>query len=435
MKADGAPVRVALTSLGCKVNYAEMAELAGALAAAGCDVVPDDEPADVRVLNSCTVTTQADATTRQRLRRLRRADPRAHLVLTGCSVDANPHLYASHRPAAAPPAAGVGDVDSVFANRDKATIAGYVIELAASRTAPAAVAAPPLRARAFIKVQDGCNHRCTYCIVWRARGEARSVPAEVVIASAQDAVAAGHRELVLCGVDLGSYGHDIGATLPGLLERLLDVIGDGARIRLSSINANDVTPSLIALSAHPRLCSHWHMPLQSGSDAILRAMHRGYRRRQYGRVVQALRDTDPATEFTTDVMVGFPGETEEDHQQTVSLIDDVGFLGCHVFRWSPRPGTPAGELTNPVSDAVARRRSAEARRAAARTGDASRRRACGRVHEVVWDVVSADQAHGVASTYHQLLTDEVVGLRTGSLSRVRAVAVEGDSLRGTLLRA
>ena len=431
MSSDSAPVRVALTSLGCKVNYAEMAELAGVLAASGCDVVPDDEPADVRVLNSCTVTMQADATTRQRLRRLRRADPKAHLVLTGCSVDANPRLYPPQRQGASPDAAC--EVDAVFDNRHKAEIAGYVIGLAA-KPARAAAGAPPLRARAFLKVQDGCNHRCTYCIVWRARGESRSVPPEVVIGRARNAVAAGHGELVLCGVDLGSYGRDNGASLSELLERLLHEVGDGARIRLSSINANDVTPKLIALSAHPRLCSHWHMPLQSGSDAILRAMHRGYRRRQYQRVVQALRAADPATEFTTDVMVGFPGETDEHHEQTVSLIDDVGFLGCHVFRWSPRPGTPANELSNAVSDAVARRRSAEARRTAARTGAASRDRACGRMHEVVWDSVGIAEAHGVASTYHQLVTDEVAGLRTGSLSRVRAVAVEGESLRATLLR-
>src|ERR1700686_5372998 len=154
------PLRVALTVLGCKVNFAEMADLAGRLAAGGCEVVPEHETADVRVLNSCTVTAQADATTRQRIRRLRRLDPEAHLVLTGCSVDANPGGYAT--------------VDSIFANRDKDAIASHV--LAMSRISDRPHGTPAMRSRAFIKVQDGCNHRCTYCIVWQARGESSSVP-------------------------------------------------------------------------------------------------------------------------------------------------------------------------------------------------------------------------------------------------------------------
>ena len=211
--AVSAPLRVAVTALGCKVNFAEMAELAGTLAAAGCDVVPDDESADVRVLNSCTVTMQADATTRQRLARLRRRDPDAHIVLTGCSVDANPGMYA----------AGHGAVDAVFANPDKHAIATHVLSLAPALAA--ARPALPLRSRAFIKVQDGCNHRCTYCIVWQARGASRSVATNVVLSQAQAALAAGQHELVLCGVDLGSYGRDIGTTLAELLARLLDIAG------------------------------------------------------------------------------------------------------------------------------------------------------------------------------------------------------------------
>jgi threonylcarbamoyladenosine tRNA methylthiotransferase MtaB len=428
VSSDGAPLRVALTTLGCKVNFAEMAELAGALAAAGCDVVPEHEPADVRVLNSCTVTTQADATTRQRLRRLRRSDPGAHLVLTGCSVDANPHLYPSAQRRAAP--LPIAAADAVFTNADKEKIADHIASLATSWARPSARPRRQLRARAFIKIQDGCDHRCTYCIVWKARGRSRSVAPATVMRRARQALQEGHAELVLCGVDLGSYGRDVDASLPALLERLLDMVGEHARIRLSSINANDVTPALIAFNKHPRLCSHWHMPLQSGSDAMLRAMHRGYRRRQYLRVVQELRNADPATEFTTDVMVGFPGETDHDHEQTISLIEEVGFLGCHVFRWSSRPGTPAANLPGSLADATARRRSAEARRAAARTGHASRQRACGRVHEVVWDSIVEAQAHGVAATYHEVVTGGVEGLRAGTLSSVRALTVEGDHLRG-----
>jgi threonylcarbamoyladenosine tRNA methylthiotransferase MtaB len=410
---------VALTVLGCKVNFAEMADLAGKLAAGGCDVVPEAEHADVRVLNSCTVTTQADATTRQRIGRLRRMDPEAHLVLTGCSVDANPGAYTN--------------VDSIFANADKDTIAEHVLGMASPPVAVATAAPAGMRSRAFIKVQDGCDHRCTYCIVWRARGASISVGPELIRERVRIAVAAGHGEIVLCGVDLGSYGRDRNTDLATLLESLLDSCGS-ARIRLSSINANDVSPALISLNAHPRLCAHWHMPLQSGSDHVLRTMHRGYRRAQYLRVVQALRATRPLTEFTTDIMVAFPGESDDDHAATLSLVDEVGFLAGHVFRWSPRPGTPASELSDRVGDGTARRRSAEVRRATQRTGALSRERACGRVHEVVWDDVG-DAAHGLTAGYHEILVDPAHGLRQGGLNLVRAETVEGGCLRGTLLRS
>jgi threonylcarbamoyladenosine tRNA methylthiotransferase MtaB len=413
------PLRVALTVLGCKVNFAEMADLAGKLAAGGCEIVPEHETADVRVLNSCTVTAQADATTRQRLRRLRRLDPEAHLVLTGCSVDANPRAYTT--------------VDSIFANRNKDDIAAHV--LAMSRRSDTPHDAPLMRSRAFIKVQDGCDHRCTYCIVWQARGASSSVPARRVHDRVRAAIDAGHGEIVLCGVDLGSYGRDIGTELATLVASLLDSCGESARIRLSSINANDVTSALAALNAHPRLCSHWHMPLQSGSDRVLRAMHRGYRRAQYLRVAGALREVNPSTEFTTDIMVGFPGETEDDHAETLSLVDEVGFLQGHVFRWSARPGTPASAIRGRVDDAAARRRSAEVRRATKRTGARSLAGACGRAHEVAWDAVDGDTAHGLTAGYHEVVVEGEPGIRQGGLDLVRVDTVEGDHLRGTLLRS
>jgi threonylcarbamoyladenosine tRNA methylthiotransferase MtaB len=371
-------------------------------------------------LNSCTVTNQADATTRQRIRRLRRLDPNAHLVLTGCSVDANPGAYTN--------------VDATFANRDKESIAAHVLALSQHRAAVPPTGSASMRARAFIKVQDGCDHRCTYCIVWKARGASSSVPPDVVMDRVGAAIAAGHGEIVLCGVDLGSYGRDIGTNLASLVEPLLDRCG-GARIRLSSINANDVSPALIRLNAHPRLCAHWHMPLQSGSDDVLRAMHRGYRRAQYLRVVRALRAANPLTEFTSDIMVGFPGETDEDHAATLSLVDEVGFLAGHVFRWSARPGTPASDLGARVDEAAARRRSAEVRRATRRSGAVSLTRACGRVHEVVWDEVDDGRAHGITAGYHEVTVTDADGLRPGGLDLVRAEGVEGECLRATLLRS
>jgi len=427
-RVEDQPLRAAVTALGCKVNFAEMADLAGALAAAGIEVVPEDEPADVRVLNSCAVTLAADATTRQRLRRLRRQDPGCHLVVTGCSVDANPDTYLGSRPLG---------VDAVFANAHKEEIAGYVVELA-QRLRPAAqitaTRRPTLRSREFLKVQDGCDHRCTYCTVWRARGgRSRSLPLAEVMRRATAALAEGYREVVLCGVDLGSWGRDLEprTSLAALVEELLTAIGD-ARLRLSSVNANDVTPPLAALTADPRLCSHWHLPLQSGSDRVLRAMHRGYRSAQYRRVAAWLREADPDTELTTDVMVAFPGQAEDDHRATLDLIDELQFLHCHVFRFSPRPDTPAADLPDQVSDEEARRRSREVRRTAARCAQLRRQRMVGRSLEVLWERVDGTEARGISDRYHTVVAQPSARLRTGSMERVTILAVEEEYLRGTL---
>jgi threonylcarbamoyladenosine tRNA methylthiotransferase MtaB len=383
-------------------------------------VVGDDEPADVRVLNSCTVTLQADATTRQRLHRLRRDDPGAHLILTGCSVEANPGAHTR-------------GVDAVFDNTAKAGIADYIVQNFAAATPRAATAPTALRSRAFLKVQDGCDHRCTYCVVWRARGGySRSLTPDEVLGKAEAALRAGHRELVLTGVDLGSYGSEHGTTLAALLRTLLDRAGE-ARVRLSSVNANDVTAQLAELNAHPRLCPHWHMPLQSASDDVLKNMHRGHRMAQYRRVVERLRAADPRTELTTDLMVAFPGESEDDHRRTVDYVGEAGFLHCHVFRWSPRPDTPAATRDGRVDDATARRRSAEVRRAAVHSGNAARQRAVGTTAEVVWERVDADRARGLTDTWHAVSARPNGDTRPGGLQRVRIDAATGDGLRATLL--
>ena len=205
------------------------------------------------------------------------------------------------------------------------------------------------------------------------------------------------------------------------------------RLRLSSVNANDISERLVALNRDPRLCAHWHIPLQSGSDRILRAMHRGYRRQRYLRVVEGLRSRDPDTELTTDVMVGFPGETEADHQATLSLIAEVSFLGCHVFRYSPRPGTAAVGLPDGVDDAIARRRSAEIRAAAAATARNRRRRAVDARHRVVWDRLTPGRPTGSARATTRWWRSPTRLTRVGGLQTVLATGVEGDHLRGVIV--
>lgn len=428
-----APLRVALCALGCKVNFAEMAELAGALAAAGLVVVDEHEPADVRVLNSCAVTATAEATTRQRLRRWRRLDPSCTLVVTGCAVDTHRFGLAG----TAPRAPDLPGADVVFANADKSAIADWIVTQAGERRG-AGAAAPGLRARYFLKVQDGCDHRCSYCSVWRARdGRSRSLPLPDVLRRAAAAVTEGYREVVLCGVDLGGWGRDLvpRQRLADLVRSLLDELGDAARVRLSSVNANDVTPDLAELTGHPRLCSHWHLPVQSGSDAVLRAMRRGYRVAGFRRVVSWLRRADGDCEVTTDIMVGFPGETEDDHRATVALVEELELLHAHVFRWSPRPETPAARLPGRIDEVTARRRSREVRAAAARSGYRRRVRALGSVAEVVWEVVEHGTARGTSDRWFTVLAPAGEATRPGRVGRVRLERVVDETIVGQVIVA
>jgi len=368
---------------------------------------------------------------RQRLRRLRRDDPGAHIILTGCSVDGNPQIYLrTHSGGRILP----DGVDAVFSNGEKGAIADHVLRIGAERgTLAPADRVAALRSRAFIKVQDGCDHRCTYCSVWRARGASRSLPLTDILERCAEAAGTGHAELVLTGVDLGSYGRGQGTTLARLVRAILEAVGTAARVRLSSVNTNDITDELIELNAHPQLCSHWHMPLQSGSDVILRAMHRGYRCRQYLRVCAALRDSDADTEFTSDVMVAFPGESEADHAATLAIIDETAMLAAHVFRYSRRADTLATALIGQVDDRSARRRSAEARRAASASGQRRRLRAVGRTERVIWDRVEDGVAHGLTATYLEVVAEAAPGTRLGGVDTVRLEDVEGTALRARLL--
>ncbi|TMD85433.1 MAG: radical SAM protein, partial [Chloroflexi bacterium] len=248
-------MKVSIQTLGCKVNFAEMADLGDRLARAGFTVSDADEQADICVINSCTVTAQADRKLRTMVHGLRRQNPEAHLVLTGCHVD-NPN----------PRVSAVPDVDVSFPNARKREIFDYLT----SNFEPAAGGGSTTfaRSRFFLKVQDGCNHRCTYCIVWRTRGISHSEEAAVLIERARQAVAEGYGEIVLTGVDLGAFGRDRNQGFAPFVARLLHAIAP-ARLRLSSINANDITPDLTELAGAPRFCRHLHIPLQSGSDRVL----------------------------------------------------------------------------------------------------------------------------------------------------------------------
>jgi threonylcarbamoyladenosine tRNA methylthiotransferase MtaB len=407
-------MNVSVQTLGCKVNFAEMAELGDRLSRAGFTVSDSDENADICVVNSCTVTAQADRKLRTLVHGLRRRHPQAQLILTGCHVD-NPN----------PRVSAVPTVDVAFPNARKREIFDYI----ASNFTPAAQARGSTtfaRSRFFLKVQDGCNHRCTYCIVWRTRGVSQSDEETALIARAQQAVADGYGEIVLTGVDLGAFGRDRGRTFAPFVQRLLEAIAP-ARLRLSSINANDFTPELIELTGAPRFCRHLHIPLQSGSDHVLKRMGRLYRRRDYLALVAVLRQQSPDLAVTTDVIVGFPGETDADFADTQAVAGDTGLSGMHVFRYSPRAGTAAPRLGLPVDDPVSRDRSRRLQAQAEAQRQAYEARFLDRDLEVIWDRRLPNRMRGLSDNYITVYAPER-GQTLGALASVRPLARSADGL-------
>ena len=406
-------MNVSIQTLGCKVNFAEMAELGDRLAGIGFSVSDSADNPDICVINSCTVTAQADRKLRTMVHGLRRRHPQAHLILTGCHVD-NPHPRVSAIPSA----------DVAFPNARKGEIFDYVSANFATGAAPGSTTFA--RSRFFLKVQDGCNHRCTYCIVWRTRGASQSEEEGALIERAQQAVADGYGEIVLTGVDLGAFGRDRGNAFAPFVGRLLAAIAP-ARLRLSSINANDFTPELVELTASPRFCRHLHIPLQSGSDRVLKRMGRLYRRRDYLDLVGALRTHSPDIALTADAIVGFPGETAADFADTQAVAADAGLTGMHVFRYSPRAGTAAPRLGMPVDDPVSHDRSHRLQAQAEAQRQAYESRFIGRDLEAIWDRRFPSRMRGLTDNYITVYAPER-GQTLGTIARVRPLTRSTDGL-------
>ena len=376
---QGPPSAPRLINLGCRTNAAETDELAALLADAHGYVV----------VNSCTVTTAADRDTRKAVSRARREHPGAALILMGCYVDAHP-----------------GDTlgaDLVVPNAWKRAPVGVE-----ERVEPPGVR----RSRYVLKVQDGCDNRCTFCIVWQTRGRSISRVLPYLEGRARAAAAAGYREIVLTGIDLGSYR---GGLAP-LVRRLLDAAAP-ARIRLSSIDPSHVDEELAALLADPRLCPHLHLPLQSGSDAVLARMRRRYDVATFERAVAMARRVRPDLALTGDLMVGFPGESADDFERTLAVVERAGFTGLHVFRFSARPRTAAARYPDQVPLAEARDRSRRAIELGACLKAAYEARFEGRPLQVIWDRVSGGRIRGVSEQYIQVVAPDA-GRRPGQLEEV-----------------
>ncbi len=375
-------MRVRLESIGCRLNIGEIEAMARRLAGRGCRIVGPGEDADLCIFNSCTVTSTASRKSRQILRQMRRSAPGAKLVATGCYSELSPSEVRA-----------LG-VDLVVANRDKDRIVELLeeAELLASEDVTLDPVPTPrasdtgTRTRAFVKVQDGCDNRCTFCVVTIARGPGRSRPSAEVIEEIEALIGLGHREVILSGVHLGSYGHDLGR--PSGLERLiLRILRETGipRLRLSSLEPWDLEPRFFELFSDRRLMPHLHLPLQSGCDATLERMARRTTQRGYRQLVQSARDTVPGISISTDVMVGFPGETHDEFSQSMTFVEEMAFSRLHVFRFSSREGTRAATMPGQVSGNLAQERSRRLLELGARLENAHNRRFVGQQMPVLWE--------------------------------------------------
>ncbi len=347
-------MRVYLGSIGCRLNQSEIETMARRLLAAGHEIVAEADDADRVVINTCAVTAEAARDARKLTRRIHRRNPDARIFLTGC--------YAT---IAAGELAALGGVERVVVNADKDSVV-EAIDPGLAGAPPVFDREPILReylfghtgnTRAFVKVQDGCDNRCTFCVTTVARGEGRSRPPRDVIAEVAALARAGYREAVLTGVHLGSHGHDLGnrAGLRDLVAAVLERT-DIARLRLSSLEPWDVAPGFFDLWRDPRLLPHLHLPLQAGCDRTLRRMARNTTCDRFRELAAAARERIRDVNLTTDVIVGFPGETDDDFEESLAYVGELAFGRLHVFSYSQRPGTVAAGLPDQVASDVKRER-------------------------------------------------------------------------------
>ena len=390
-------MNVYLDSIGCKLNQSEIERMARALHHAGHRVVYDPAQAEVCLLNTCAVTSTAARKTRQTLRRLRRQNPAARVVALGCYADLWPDQLQR--------------LEGVEALAGPDILAALSLATAADR----AGSFPRRRTRAFVKVQDGCDNHCTYCVVRLARGRERSRPLPEILDEARQLAAEGVQEIVLTGVHVGAYGRDLGLDLVDLVRAILDAVGI-PRLRLSSIEPWHLRPAHLELWGDPRLCRHLHLPLQSGCDATLRRMGRRYTAAQFRALVDQARGRIPGLAVTTDVMVGFPGESEDEFAESLRFVEQVGFSRLHVFRYSPRPGTPAAAFPDPAPAHVSAERAQAMQKVSQASGRRFRAGLLGQCLPVLWE--SHDAGTGLWSG----LTDNYV----------RVVAASGQDLHNTI---
>ena len=412
---------VNVVTFGCRLNTYESEVIKNNVEAAmsGQQVI---------VFNTCAVTSEAERQARQSIRRARRENPHAKIIVTGCSAQISPDSYSK-----------MDEVDIVLGNEEKLKKESYfslatgLTEkamvndiMSVTETAAHLIEGVEGRARAFVQVQNGCNHRCTFCIIPFGRGNSRSVPIGEVVTQVRKLVEGGYREVVLTGVDISDYGSDLpgNPTLGQMVRRLLALVPDLRRLRISSIDAVEVDDDLFRLIAEePRLMPHLHLSLQAGDDMILKRMKRRHSRADALGFVQRVRDVRPDVVFGADFITGFPTETEEMFQNTLALVEEADITYLHVFPYSERPGTPAAKMP-PVAKAVRKERAERLRQLGMQRQTAYFERCNGIISNVLMEKETMGRTEGFAPV---LIENPLVG---GSIHRMRIVGHDGRHLQG-----
>lgn len=382
-------------TFGCKVNTYETAAMTEAFKAEGFEPTLIKELADIYVINSCTVTSESDSKLRQTLRRLRRDKPDSIIVLTGCY------------PQAFPDEAQKECADIITGTKNRSDAVSLVKEYLENRTKlcsvipygkhdsfeVTSVSAVEGHTRAFMKIQDGCNSFCTYCIIPYSRGRIRSKPIADILSETKKLAAGGYKEIVLTGINLSFYGAEYGLRLIDAVEAVCGVEGI-ERVRLGSLEPEIITDDdLDRMAALPNFCPSFHLSLQSGCDKILKAMNRKYTSAEYAELVKRIRRRFPDCGITADVMTGFPGETEEEHRESMDFVGSIGFSDIHVFPYSPRKGTKAAEMPDQLSGDVKKRRAAEMARVGAESKEKFLQSMVGKEVPVLFEREKSDGIH------------------------------------------
>ena len=432
--------RVSFYTLGCKLNQAETASIAALFARRGYEVVPFRQPADLTYINTCTVTNEADAKSRQIIRQAVRASPGGRVVAVGCYAQVKPEEVAA-----------LDGVDMVLGTHEKYQIFDLLDRLeGGQRDRPlvrvtdtgdletydeSPFISATSRTRAFLKVQEGCDYACSYCIIPMARGRARSRPLTSCVSEVRRLVAEGFREVVLTGVNIGTWG-DGAHRFHHLLAQVSDVAGL-RRVRVSSIEPNLVTDELLKVVAgSEKICPHFHVPLQHASDRILRAMRRRYTMADYRRIMDRITAALPDAAIGADVIVGFPGETDADFQQLADALTRLPTTYHHIFRFSERTGTVAAKLTDPVDPVLRKERSAVLREISRKKEQTYAQRFIGQIKEVYFErSVKEDRWEGLTDNYLRVRVP-VNGQRLEqTFQPVRLTGWEDSVLSGTVAGA
>ncbi|MEE0434547.1 MAG: tRNA (N(6)-L-threonylcarbamoyladenosine(37)-C(2))-methylthiotransferase MtaB [Peptococcaceae bacterium] len=436
---NNAPKRVAFHTLGCKVNQHDSAIMAALFQDAGYEVVPFDKVADVYVINTCTVTHLSDRKSRQMIRRAAGENPEATVVVCGCYAQTAQNELAA-----------LDEVDLIIGTNERHKVVEAVETFRENHVKTAYMPEddewywyenlPHERVsgmtRAYVKIQEGCDQFCAYCIIPYARGPLRSRSEEDTIAEIRELVAQGYKEVILTGIHIGAYGRgvkDNTCDLTGLCRRILDET-DIARLRIGSLEGIEVTDELITMIAeNPRMAQHLHLPLQSGCDRTLAEMRRPYDTEAFRDMMRRIRQRVPNIAITTDLMVGFPGETEEDFKESLVFCNDIAFAGMHIFKYSMRNGTPAAAMTNQIDPQIKERRAKQMADVAQKNKRDYEARFVGQTLRILVEEQDTDGLWMGHSSNYLMVHFPGEAIASGDFVDVRITAVEKNRLLGEMI--